>query len=419
MKNSTLQITCPECGHQFSPEKALEGHLRAHLEKEYADKMETNSILIEQRVKANTQAEFSAKLETLEKEASEKSQKIKELEKQSLALAQKEKELKEKEERSDLEMKKRLLEEEGKIRKEADQMARAKAEVEFQGKESDLKRQQESMELVIKKTAMEQVEKVREEERLKHAELQKKLDAQTRMAEEMQRKAEQGSMQLQGEVQELAIEEYLINTFPKDEVEEISKGVRGGDCVHVVKDNFGNECGRILYESKRTKTFSKEWIVKLKDDMRLKQAEIGVIVTEAMPGELTRFGQIDGIWICTFAEFKSVALLMRHTMNRIGEVIAAQDNKGDKMKLLYDYLTGNEFHQRIDAIREAFEQMNSDLQKERSQALSNFAKREKQIFKVMENTVALYGDVRGIAGGAVQSIKSLEMDDDQLLQRAS
>lgn len=419
MKNTTIQITCPECGHQFSPEKALEGHLRAHLEKEYADKMAANSILIEERAKAKAHAEFSVKLETLEKEASQKSQKIKEMEKQSLALAHREKELKEKEERSDLDMKKRLLEEEGKIRKEADQMARAKAEVEFQGKEADLKRQQESMELAVKKAAMEQVEKVREEERLKHAELQKKLDEQTRMAEEMQRKAEQGSMQLQGEVQELAIEEYLVNAFPKDEVEEISKGVRGGDCVHVVKDSFGNECGRILYESKRTKTFSKEWIAKLKDDMRLKQAEIGVIVTEAMPGELTRFGQIDGIWICTFAEFKSVALLMRHTMSRIGEVIAAQDNKGDKMKLLYDYLTGNEFRQRVDAIREAFEQMNADLQKERSQAIANFAKREKQIFKVMENTVALYGDVRGIAGGAVQSIKSLEMEDDQVLQRAS
>lgn len=381
--------------------------------------MATNSRLVEDRVKASTQAEFLTKVETLEKEALQKGQKIQELEKQSLVLAQREKELKEKEESSELEMKKRLLHGEEKIRKEADQMARAKAEVEFQGKEADLKRQQESMELLVKKAAMEQVEKVREEERLKHAELQKKLDVQTRMAEEMQRKAEQGSMQLQGEVQELAIEEYLVNAFPKDDVEEISKGVRGGDCVHVVKDGFGNECGRILYESKRTKSFSKEWIIKLKDDMRLKQAEIGVIVTEAMPGDLTRFGRIDGIWICSFAEFKSVALLMRHTMTRIGEVIAAQDNKGDKMKLLYDYLTGNEFRQRVDAIREAFEQMNSDLQRERSQAIANFAKREKQIFKVMENTVALYGDVRGIAGGAVQSIKSLEMDDDQLLQQAS
>jgi hypothetical protein len=153
--------------------------------------------------------------------------------------------------------------------------------------------------------------------------------------------------------------------------------------------------------------------------MRLKQAEVGVIVTEAMPGDHTRFIQIDGIWICSFAEFKSVSLLMRHTMIRIGEVTAAQDNKGDKMKLLYDYLTGTEFRQRVDAIREAFEQMNSDLQKERTQSISNFAKREKQIFKVMENTVALYGEVRGIAGNAVQTIKALEIDDELKLREAS
>ena len=319
-----------------------------------------------------------------------------------------------------MEIRRRLLAEESRIRNEADQIARAKAEVDFQEREAELKRQQESMELVIKKTALEQVERVRQEERLKNAELQKKLDVQTQMAEEMQRKAEQGSMQLQGEVQEIAIEEYLGNSFPKDKIEEICKGIRGGDCVQIVIDNFGYECGRILYESKRTKTFSKEWIGKLKEDMRLKQAEIGVIVTDAMPGgDFTRFCQIDGIWICSFSEFKSVAFLMRHTLIRIGEVITIQENKGDKMKLLYDYLTGHEFRQRVDAIREAFEQMNLDLQKERSQAIASFAKREKQIFKVMENTVALYGDVRGIAGGAVQSIKALEPDNNQFLEQAS
>jgi hypothetical protein len=419
MKENNFQITCPQCGHQFSPEKALEGHLRAHLEKEYADRMATNSKLIEERIRESAQKEFAIKVEVLEKEASLKNQKIKELEKQSIAFDQKEKLLKEKEERFELEMQKRLLLEEEKIRNEAEKFAKAKAEVEFQGKAADLKRQQEAMEITIKKTALEQVEKVREEERLKHAELQKKLEVQTRMAEEMQRKAEQGSMQLQGEVQELAIEEYLQSAFPKDDVEEISKGVKGGDCVHIVNDNFGNTCGRILYESKRTKAFSKDWIVKLKDDMRLKQADIGVIVTDAMPGDHTRFIQIDGIWICTFAEFKSVSLLMRHTLIRIGEVIATQDNKGDKMKLLYDYLTGSEFRQRLDAIREAFEQMNVDLQKERSQAISNFAKREKQIFKVMENTVALYGEVRGIAGSAVQTIKALETEDNLQLKEAS
>lgn len=417
MKND-LKITCPECGHQFSPEAAVEGHLRAHLEKEFSEKLEASTRVIEQKIKASAQSEYLVKVESLEKESAEKSAKLKELEKQSISIALKEKELREREERSELDLKKKLLVREEEIRQELLKTAKEKAAIEFQERESQLKRDQEATELSLKKAAMEQIEKVRLEEGLKHAELQMKLDAQTRMAEEMKRKAEQGSMQIQGEVQEIAIEEFLRNAYPKDTVEEIFKGTRGADCLHVVNDHFGNECGRILYESKRTKSFNKEWISKLKEDMRLKQAGIGVIVTEEFPKELTRFGQVDGIWICSFAEFKSVSLLMRHTMVRIGEVIAAQDNKGDKMKLLYDYLTGNEFHQRVDAIREAFEQMNSDLMKERSQAISNFARREKQIFKVMENTVALYGEVRGIAGGAVQTIRALETPDDELLQAA-
>ena len=419
MKN--LEITCPQCGHQFSPEAAVEGHLRAHLEKEYATKMEANSKAVEERVKASTQSEFQNKVNALEKESLQKSQKLQELEMEKVSITQREKELNEREERAELELKKKLLVGGEKIRLEAEASAREKAEVEFMEKEASLKRQQEAMELSIKKTSNENVEKVREEGFLKLAELQKKLDDQSKLVEEMSRKSGQGSMQLQGEVQELAIEEYLKITFPKDEVEEISKGVRGGDCLHIVMGNFGNECGRILYESKRTKSFSKEWINKLKEDMRLRQAAIGVIVTDAMPGEMSRFGQIDGIWICSMADFRSVSLLLRYSIIRIGEVIAAQENKGDKMQLLYDYLTGNEFRQKIEAIREAFDQMNTDLQKERSQALANFSKREKQIFKVMENTVALYGDVKGIAGGAIQSIPALDFDDEspELLKEAS
>jgi hypothetical protein len=418
MKND-LKIACPECGHQFSPEAAVEGHLRAHLEKEFAEKIKASTLAIEEKAKAAAMSEYQAKVESLEKETAEKSGKLKELEKQSLVVAQKEKELREREERSELELKKKLLVREEEIRQELLKTAKEKAAIEFQERESQLKRDQESAEISMKKAAMEQIEKVRLEEGLKHAELQMKLDAQTRMAEEMKRKAEQGSTQIQGEVQEIAIEQFLQNAYPKDIVEEIFKGARGADCLHIVNDNFGNECGRVLYESKRTKSFNKEWISKLKEDMRLKQAGIGVIVTEELPKELTRFGLVDGIWVCSFSEFKSVSLLMRHTMIRIGEVISSQDNKGDKMKLLYEYLTGNEFRQRVDAIREAFEQMNNDLQKEKAQAIANFAKREKQISKVMENTVALYGEVRGIAGSAVQTIKALEIDDNLQLKEAS
>jgi len=393
MKNN-LKITCPECGHQFSPEAAVEGHLRTHLEKEYTEKLAVSTKSIEEKAKASVTAEYQTKMELMEKEVSQKSQKLQELEKQSLLLEQREKELREKEERSDLELKKKLLAGEEKIRMEADKTAKEKASIEFQEKEALLKRQQESLELSIRKASMEQVEKVREEGLLKQAELQKKLDDQIKMAEEMNRKGAQGSMQLQGEVQELAIEEFLRSAFVKDEVEEISKGVRGGDCIHILKDKFGNECGRILYESKRTKAFSRDWIGKVKEDMRLKQASLGVIVTEAMPSELTRFGLLDGVWVCSYAEFKSMSVLLRYAMIRIGEISSAQQNKGSKMQILYDYLTGNEFKQKIEAICETFNEMNNDLQKDRKHAFSSFAKREKQILRVMENTASLYGDIR-------------------------
>jgi hypothetical protein len=209
----------------------------------------------------------------------------------------------------------------------------------------------------------------------------------------------------------LAIEEYLENTFPRDIIQEISKGKRGGDCVHIVRDHYDNECGRILYESKRTKHFSYEWITKIKEDMRLKQAEIGVIVTEAFPEGMIRFGAMDGIWICSFVEFKALSFLFRSNLSRIGEVLAAQENKGDKTHMIYSYVTGNEFKQKLEAAFESYNDMQEDLQKEKTLFTSQWAKREKKLLKAMENLVCLYGDVRGIAGGAVQEIKALEIPE--------
>ena len=276
MESNNLQIACPNCGHHFSPEAALEGHLRVHLEKEYAEKNAASAKIAEERAKGTAQREFQAQIEALEKDSLLKSQKLQELEKKTMSLALREKELKEKEERADIDIRKRLLDQEEEIRNEAEKFALEKVSLEFQEKEAMFKRKQESLEVSIKKEAILEIEKAREEERMKYNELQKKYDDQSRLAEVMQRNAAQGSMQLQGEVQELAIEEYLRNAFPKDDIEEICKGVRGADCVHTVKDNFENVCGRILYESKRTKSFSKDWITKLKDDVRLKGANLGV-----------------------------------------------------------------------------------------------------------------------------------------------
>lgn len=415
LKPTSLLVKCPHCGNKFSPEEAIQHDLRAQLEKEFEQRLRDNARVLTEKVRAEEKEKLQEHLQRIEEDRKMKSLKLKEYEKNALAVAERERQLQEREERNELEMKKRLLERERVLKQQLEKNALDKAQLQFEEREVKLKRDREAMETMLKKKIMEESEKAREEERMKNAELQKKIDDQIRLINEMKRKSDQGSMQMQGEVQELAIEEFLESTFPRDIIEEISKGKRGGDCVHVVRDQYENECGRILYESKRTKHFSYEWIGKIKDDMRLKGAEIGVIVTEAFPEGHTRFVEIEGIWICSFVEFRALSLLLRNNLIRIGEVLAAQENKGDKMHMIYSYVTGNEFKQKLEAAFESYHDMQEDLMKEKALITSQWAKREKRLLKAMENLVCLYGDVRGIAGGAVQEIKALEMPEINLL----
>lgn len=404
-----LLVKCPHCGNKFNPEDAIGHDIRIQLEKEFEGKMTENARRIEERVKKQEMERYAVQIRLLEDERKAKASRLKELETAAVALAQREHQMKEREERAEIEMKKRLLEREKLIREQVEKTAKEKAFVEFQEKEQKLAREREMLEVTMKKRVQEEAEKAREEERMKMAELQKKLDDQSRLINEMKRKSEQGSMQMQGEVQELAIENYLVTTFTRDEIQEISKGKRGGDCLHIIKNDYHHICGRILYESKRTKHFSYDWIAKIKDDMRLQQADLGVLVTEALPEGMTRFGEVDGIWVCTFVEFKALAMLFRHNLVRIGEVLASQENKGDKMQMIYTYVTGNEFKQKLEAAFESYNEMQEDLIKEKTMFTSQWARREKRLLKAMENLVSLYGDVRGIAGGAVQEIRCLEM----------
>jgi hypothetical protein len=404
-----LLIKCPHCGGNFSPEEAIGHDLRRKMEQDFQRKLAESERVMEEIIRKQENDRFQQQLERLKQESLSKTQRLKLLEEQTLNLRQKELEVQDREERIELEMKKRLLEREQIIREQAEKTALDKALLEVRERERKLDRDRETMELILRKRVQEEAEKAREEERMKNSELQKKLDDQNKLINEMKRKSEQGSMQLQGEVQELALELYLSTTFPLDEIQEIGKGKRGGDCLHVVKDQYNRVCGKILYESKRTKHFSSEWITKLKEDMRLKQADLGVLVTEALPEGMTRFGEVDGVWICTFPEFKALALLFRLNLIRIGEVVASQENKGDKMHMIYSYVTGVEFRQKLEAAFDSFTEMQEDLQKEKTLFISQWARREKRLIRAMENLVCLYGDVRGIAGGAVQEIRSLEM----------
>jgi hypothetical protein len=317
-----------------------------------------------------------------------------------------------------------LLQQENDTRKQ-EITALKKKELEVLQLQNSLKEQKEQMELDMSRRFLEKQneleEKIKKTEQekneLKYREYEKKLEDQKKLIDEMKRKAEQGSMQMQGEVQELAIEAYLSEQFPLDTIEEIKKGERGADCVQIINSRSGTHLGKIYYESKRTKEFQKSWIEKLKADMRTKGADIGVLITEAMPKEHERLVQIEGVWVCSYEEFKGLCRVLRESVLQVSTAMAAQENRGEKMHMLYDYLTGNEFKMQVEAIVEGFVQMKEDLDRERRSMEGNWKRREKQIEKVLLNTNFMYSSIRGIAGSAVLPIKALEMPDADQISR--
>ncbi len=230
---------------------------------------------------------------------------------------------------------------------------------------------------------------------------------------EAQRKAEQGSTQIQGEVQELAIEQWLRQTFPLDSVEEIKKGAQGADSIQTINTQSREACGTIYFESKRTKAFQMGWIEKFKADIQAKNADIGVLVTQVMPDGMGSLGQIDGVWICDFEEFKNLSQVLRQSLIQLDQMLIVQENKGEKMGMLYDFLTGNEFRMQIEAIVEGFSQLKSDLEREKNSMRGLWKRREKQIDRVMLNTNFMYNSIKGIAGSAVPNIALLELPEDQ------
>ena len=273
---------------------------------------------------------------------------------------------------------------------------------------------QEKMSVILSQEK-EKIQKAADEKNeLKLKELQKKIDDQRLLTEEMKRKQEQGSMQLQGEVQELAIEEWLQQQYPLDTIDEIKKGARGGDCIQIVNTRTTQNCGKIYYESKRTKKFEAIWIDKFKADMRVKGADIGVIVTESMPTEMDRMGLKDGVYICTFQEFKSLSGILRESIIQINSATTSQLDSGDKMHILYDYLTSNIFRMQVEAIVEGFTAMKTAIESEKRSMYRIWKEREKQIEKVTINTIEMHASIRGIAGTAIQAVKALELTSEEI-----
>ncbi|WRF18058.1 DUF2130 domain-containing protein [Helicobacter pylori] len=260
----------------------------------------------------------------------------------------------------------------------------------------------------------EKIEKaLHEKNELKFKQQEEQLEMLRNELKNAQRKAELSSQQLQGEVQELAIEEFLRQKFPLDSVEEIKKGQRGGDCIQVVHTREFQNCGKIYYESKRTKEFQKAWVEKLKSDMREIGADVGVIVSEALPKEMERMGLFEGVWVCSFEEFKGLSAVLREGVIQVSLAKKSQENKGDKVDLLYHYLTSSEFSMQVNAIIEGFEQLRADLESEKRAMARIWKSREKQMEKVFEGTINMYGSIKGIVGNTIGQVKALELGYDE------
>ena len=411
MKKNT-QIKCPNCGTSIDVQDILAHQLEDEIKQKYQaqiaeekkkyeaeqENLNQEKNIFEQKKKRENelfQERFDKKLKE-EKGLMEEKLKIKILEEQSEQYNALQKELNEKSEQiKELNRTKAEIE---KLKREKSELKEA-VEAEAQKKLNEI--------LLIEKEKIRKGEEDKIE--LKFKELQKQLEDQKKLTEEMKRKQEQGSMQMQGEVQELAIEEWLASQFPLDSIEEIKKGARGGDCIQIVNTRSRQNCGKIYYESKRTKDYQPSWIEKFKADMREKGADIGVLVTEAMPSDFDRMGIKDGVWICSYEEFKGLCAVLRESIIQLSLAVASQENKGDKMYMLYDYLTSNNFRMQIEAIVEGFSSMKTALDSEKRSMQRIWKEREKQIEKVITNTIDMYGSIKGIAGNAIQSVKALEL----------
>jgi hypothetical protein len=403
-------IKCPSCGTQFAlndaltdeltqmveiekakieaEKKQLRGEMEKYLknkdedynnkiklkEEEFKNKVgdfDKQKIAIEQNAKLKANEEFTVIIKSLEEERNEKVKQVQDFQKKELDLMREKSELEQKQKNIEVEIEKRLITKTKEV-------------------EQDIsKREQELFDIKMK-------------------EKETQMDSLKKTIEELKRKSEQGSMQIQGEALELMLEELLKESFPYDNITEVGKGVEGADCIQTVTTKTGQQCGAIIYESKNAKHWKNEWVEKLKTDKRNKNADVAILVTQVFPKNMIRFGEVDGVWVCSFAEVIALANVIRNGIIQINEVQKTQENKGDKMQMLYSYLTGNEFRGQVEGIVEGFVSMRNSITKERITMEKIWKEREKQIEKVLISTSGLFGSVKGIAGSSIEDIPLLD-----------
>lgn len=380
--SSNTHITCPSCGHEIDIEALLAHDIEDRVQREQQERFNSEREQLKSETESRIRQESDAQILALQKENEERKRDALLLKTKEVEVLELQRTMREHQDGFDLAIQKRLLQEQAKM-------------------EADIRRAEKER---------SDVERSRDRERfdLEKRELQKKIDDTQKAMEDVRRKSEQSSPQLQGEVFELVIEDYLRQRFPHDEISEVAKGQRGADCVQTVFD-AGRRCGQITYESKRTKSFSMDWVEKLKSDMRAKGSDVGVIITETMPKDMQSFGAINGIWVCTFSEFKSLCVVLRDMIIRVSSALVSQENKGEKMTMLYDYLMSSEFRMSVENVMESYEHMRSDLDRERNAMEKLWKQRERQIERMRVSMSHVMGSIQGIAGKDLGPVRLFEL----------
>ncbi|MGE4412202.1 MAG: DUF2130 domain-containing protein [Candidatus Caldatribacteriota bacterium] len=413
MNNQADKIRCPNCNTWIPITKTLQDQFTESARREYEQKLaeQKRSFLEQQKEMAEKEKELEEKEKRID-ETVEQNLKV-ELEKQKKILFDKAKKEAQNEiifEMNDL--RESLTEKDKKLE------AAKQLELQLRKRERQLEERAKDVELEVARKIDHERENIRnevtqkflDEHRMKNAEKDKQINDMRRQIEDLKRRAEQGSQQAQGEVQELELENEIAQLFPVDNIEPVPKGIKGADIIQEVLTNSGSCCGKIIWESKRTKNWNDGWIPKLKVDQRSIKADIAVIVTQVLPKEINNFNLIDGVWVTNYASLQGLALVLRQKLIELAVTKAITLSKDKKADILFHYLTGPEFRQRVEAIIEAFNDMKIELDKERRVYERSWAKREKQLQSVLLNTSGMYGDLQGMIGPSMHTIPALEAE---------
>ena len=411
LSTSLDTIECPHCHHSFPITSALQHliePLRNQLEKEAA--LKEQALAERAETLRSQEADLAKATENIEKKVAARVEETTKLLKQGL--------LKE----AHAAVKLQMDDMQAQIQEKSQKIVEfQKTELDLRRKEQALEERAQAMELEVqrkldaerKAIAAETAQRLTEEHRLKEQELEKVIRDLGNQLEDAKRTAEQGSQQTQGEVLELEVEQFLRVTFPHDDIQPVPKGKRGADVVHTVYTPTGLHCGTIIWESKRTKRWDDGWVGKVKDDQREAKGDVAVIITETLPKDIKMFGVKEDLWVTSYACLPGIAHALRSQVVAVALMRKAGQGKDEKMEVLFNFLTGPEFRNRVQSITETFFNMKADLDRERLVYERHWNQREKQIDRVLLNTAGMYGDLQGLIGPSMLAIPALEAGEEE------